>query len=599
MSGFFGFISRNQKELDKKIELQKVIQEKSKHLFSDKEQLIEAEGLFGKIFSHTHKKFQNDKVFGEDDEGFWVLDGVIVNKKNLMEQYNINAQADMLSIIRSINRDCKKENLPFFNKFRGSFAGCFVDFDRSNFTIFTNHIGDKEIFIYFSATTQTLYFGTDFRVLVKFIHQHTEMTFEINENATYSLLTHGHTLCRETLFNEIKRLAPGHYLEFTSDGSLEEKPFYLIKNAPVPISEQEAIKKIDQYFRQAVKRAFDKDVEYGYRHLVALSGGLDSRMTTWVAHDLGYKDILNYTFSQTDYWDQTVPKEITQVLQHEWMFQALDNGLYLSRQSKKAVQLTGGRGQNAGVTHTLNMLNNINFNKFGLVHTGQLGDVILGTYYNSSKARKFSPGDGAVSQKLIKRVKYSSQVAVQVEDQELFKFYNRGLTGVNIGLKPMHQYTETLSPFLDVDFLSFCFSLPLEYRYGHRIYIKWIKKCYPQAADFVYEKVGGKINGRIMTIKGTPVPLIRVPSMIIKYLRKKTGRLHKTKQHMNPLDYWYENNNELKEFYNDQLRININRVKNEELREACEFVFRKGATIEKDQVVTFLLFLQDMGTYVK
>lgn len=67
-------------------------------------------------------------------------------------------------------------------------------------------------------------------------------------------------------------------------------------------------------FKNAIKRAFEKDLEYGYKHLVALSGGLDSRMTAWVAHTMGYTNMLNYTFSQTDYLDEKVPKQITDKL---------------------------------------------------------------------------------------------------------------------------------------------------------------------------------------------------------------------------------------------------------------------------------------------
>ncbi len=56
---------------------------------------------------------------------------------------------------------------------------------------------------------------------------------------------------------------------------------------------------------------FDKDIEYGYKHLVSLSGGLDSRMTTYVANDLGYGDsIVNLTFSKTNYVDEQTAKDI-------------------------------------------------------------------------------------------------------------------------------------------------------------------------------------------------------------------------------------------------------------------------------------------------
>ena len=113
-----------------------------------------------------------------------------------------------------------------------------------------------------------------------------------------------------TLFNEIKKLIAGHYILIKS-GKLHIVQYYKLSNIPnYDQSQQKIIENIDILFRQAIKRAFDKDKEYGYKHLVALSGGLDSRMTTWVAHDMGYgENIVNFTFSQSDYLDETIPKK--------------------------------------------------------------------------------------------------------------------------------------------------------------------------------------------------------------------------------------------------------------------------------------------------
>lgn len=62
-------------------------------------------------------------------------------------------------------------------------------------------------------------------------------------------------------------------------------------------------------FSNTVRLEFEKDVEYGYKHIVTLSGGLDSCITALLAHKLGYVNQLNFTFSQSDYLDEKILKK--------------------------------------------------------------------------------------------------------------------------------------------------------------------------------------------------------------------------------------------------------------------------------------------------
>ncbi|PEC52000.1 hypothetical protein CON00_00700 [Bacillus sp. AFS096315] len=454
------------------------------------------------------------------------------------------------------------------------------------------------MFYHICEDNNTLYFSTDFEILIKMIQKHIDKKFNININSAYSLMVHSHVLCNETLFEDVYRLTPGHNLNYSSK-ELKKECFYMLNNKPINISEKEALAQLDNHFRNAVKRSFEKDLEYGYKHLVALSGGLDSRMTAWVAYKMGYTNMLNYTFSQTDYLDEKIPKQITDKLKTEWMFKSLDNGTYLYKYFEESLKVSGARSQMCTIAHTMSMLSNINLDGFGLVHTGQIGDVVIGTFYDDGKKQNFRPGDGAYSTKLLHKVKYEKDMAFNLDDQEIFKFYNRGFTGVNTGLKPMYQYTETISPFLDIEFLNFCLSLPLEYRRGHNIYIKWINKYYPEAANFIYEKVKGKINKKIITVKGVPVPWTSIPAASIKLVKKKLGLRLSSKNHMHPMDFWYKTNNHLKEFYENQFNQNINLVTDIDLKKDCEYLFKEGSTLEKDQVVTLLGFMRRMSNYIE
>ncbi|MGR5996328.1 hypothetical protein ACT7DF_01630 [Bacillus cereus] len=65
------------------------------------------------------------------------------------------------------------------------------------------------------------------------------------------------------------------------------------------------------------------------------------------------------------------------------------------------------------------------------------------------------------------------------------------------------------------------------------------------------------------------------------------------------MDYWYQNNKNLRDFYEEKYNENINLLTEESLRKDCEFLFREGNTLEKDQVVTLLGFLKQMDIYIK
>lgn len=59
--------------------------------------------------------------------------------------------------------------------------------------------------------------------------------------------------------------------------------------------------------------------------MVDLSGGLDSRMVSWVANDMGYKEQLNISYCKEGYYDEKISKEIAKYLNHEYIFKYLDD----------------------------------------------------------------------------------------------------------------------------------------------------------------------------------------------------------------------------------------------------------------------------------
>ena len=111
-------------------------------------------------------------------------------------------------------------------------------------------------------------------------------------------------------------------------------------------------------------------------------------MTTWVAHDLGYgKDIVNVTFSQTNYCDEFTPKAITNELKHEWIYKSLDSGNSL-KLLERMVKITSGGAFYSGNSNEKSVLDLINTQLFGIMHSGQIGEAIIGTVWSSFNINK-------------------------------------------------------------------------------------------------------------------------------------------------------------------------------------------------------------------
>ena len=238
-------------------------------------------------------KFMNDRLFVETDKYLVVVEGVVLNNHDLMAQYHASSWFDCVIAMY------EQEGNAFFNAFRGSFSGLFYDKHQNKWLIYTNHIGDKQVFVY--KTADGYIFASEIGFIVDTAKLN-KLPLTINETGAYMSLTFGFCIEDATLVQEITKLCAGHYFKL-ENGKLEDIQYHRFTNKPRQMTQQEAVEGIDKYFRQAIRRAFEKDKEYGYRHIACLSGGLDSRMTVWVAHEMGYTDQLNITYSESGYLD--------------------------------------------------------------------------------------------------------------------------------------------------------------------------------------------------------------------------------------------------------------------------------------------------------
>lgn len=523
-------------------------------------------------------KFQQDKLFVETDHYIVILDGVVLNRVELMQSQKKETWIETLLFLYKTLGD------EFFLKLRGSFSGAIFEKQKNKWLIFGDQIGSK--FVYYAKIGDFFCCSSVMGHIYDILREN-NIKYNLSTENALLMLTYGFMIDNRTLSSDIFKITPGCYIVFENNKLTEKRAYLLNPTIKENISEDDAIELVDHLFRKAVGKQFQKDQEAGFsKHLVALSGGLDCRMTSFVAHDLGYTKQLNMTFSQSNYWDEIIPKKMASDLKHEWIFKALDQGIWLY-DVDEVTRTTGGNVLYYGTAHGNSLIKYLNMSSLGMMHSGQIGDVIIGSFIKESEINKpYKLGSGAYSKKYLSNIK---NILPSLElSKEIGLFYYRAFNGTNNGLQNIYNYTETLSPFLYLEFLETCLSLPVAIRQNHYLYKKWILKKYPKAANYVWETTGQKISAKELKIGDRSVPFANIPKSIMAHLRmylniKKDRYAHG----MNPVGYYLDTNSELQRYLFDYFKY-IEKIEDQELREIIIDIRDNGTAMEEIQAVTLL-----------
>jgi asparagine synthase (glutamine-hydrolysing) len=509
----------------------------------------------------TLNKFLKDKVFVDNGLYLIVTEGIILNSLALLTKYKCKCMEDCIISMYEQNGQT------FFKEFRGSFCGILVDKKVKNHPIiivFTDHIGSRQIF--YTEERGEFFFATDIFFLSEFFLRN-NIKCKLNKDAAYYLLVIGFMIEDSTLFDGIHRLLPGHYLCIEDEFLTKKRYFKLNFTQRNTIQYNDLIEELDALFMKALKMDFDKDLEYGYKnHLTQLSGGLDSRMVNICAREMGVEDMLAVTMSNPGYLDEKIAQKIAKDYKFIWKFLPMDYS-YL-KNFTRGIFLNGGMLNVSMLMQIIFFFTSISVNDYGICHSGQLGDAVVGSLIHENReGQPYSIDDVAYSRffKLSDRV--DIPLSLEYDSQEDFLFFHRGLLACQQGNAMTQFFTEMASPFCDVDFLQFCMNIPLSFRSDHKLYVKWINKKHPNAARYVWETRKAKINTRRIHILGAYIPWTRVPRFL--YVRALRGLgMHKqaksltyatdTPNALLPFDYWYS--------------------RNKDLRNICEAFFKKNHT---------------------
>lgn len=473
----------------------------------------------------TPDRFSQHKFFDEEEDGFLVTEGLITNITTLCERKKCRSAGQYIRRLTNSGYDA-------FKVLHGNFAGAYFDKASGKLTLFNNQTGTQKLYYY--KDEQYFAAGTDLKVLSSTLRE-LGIRLSPDNDAVEMLLNYGFMLEDYTLISQIRQITAGQVLQVRKHEMTINRYFDLGDISKQLAGKAEIIGQLDDHFREALREEYEIDNFYGYQSVATLSGGLDSRMTALIAHQCDYQQEL-INFSQKGYADEVIARQIAE------KFSLNLTTIHLSSESltllDEVVRVNDGLTLYSGASHVLQAFKSIAFPNPGILHTGMLGDAIMGSYLKAPHDTLPMAGSGAYSAQLTgQSAELFHKIATRYRTDELFMFYNRAFQGINTGYQYLYLLSESLSPFMHPDFIRIALSIPHEYMYKEKIYIDWMTAKHPEQASFCWENIGGPptTNELLRTV-------YRLKRAVVKRLPVKSM----WKNSMTPEQHWYETSTDVR-----------------------------------------------------
>lgn len=196
----------------------------------------------------------------------------------------------------------------FVSKLIGAFAIAVWDPRHRRLTLARDRAGERPLF--YAMNGSEILFATEIAALVA----HSRLPVNLDQKALRKYLQFGIFPSPDTPFTEIRKVAPGEWIQFDAAG-VRRKSYWrwqISETAKSPAS----LDAFDQTFRAAVSRQSDVEVDFG----VFLSGGIDSSLVSAVVRSLHPKRPLKaYTlrFEEESFDEGTFAEAVAKRLKME------------------------------------------------------------------------------------------------------------------------------------------------------------------------------------------------------------------------------------------------------------------------------------------
>ena len=478
----------------------------------------------------SNDKFPKDKLLFENESVVVGFDGVVLNKKKVIG--NNTWQNYFLEDL---------ENLaPKLNNLRGTFNGFIYEKEVQRLRLFNDPCGAKNFAYAFDGTAFIFASSTlDLSNL-------SDLSRTLNPKAVYCFLAYGYLFSGMSWTKNSGRLPEGSILCYHNNQITCKKYKEFVYKQNHQRSKAQTMETLEALFSATIKEQFQKDEEENYQPFTTLSGGLDSRVTALYGHDLGYKNQVTFTCSQEGYDDEIIAREIAQDYGFEHHFYPMD-GLEYLYDPEKMMHRIGGTCDYNNPAHVVYGIEKIWKKDYGLIHTGHLGGMILGSYISGKKELPPPLHASRVSTDLLPTdQEWEAAQRKQYQHEGHYKISERGFNSIAAGVWGLEHLSYNIAPFTHTDFIDFALTIPYDLIYKRRIYLEWLNRYHPEWTRYRWEHLHAR-----------PTRLWMAQHDLL-YLRLRFGwrklfsRKFRQTFDMAPEQYWFEQQPDLRKFLEEQ-----------------------------------------------
>jgi len=229
-----------------------------------------------------------------EDGTVWIaFNGEIYNHRELrseLEEYGhiYRSQSDTETLVH-LYEQWGREGV---TRLRGMFAFAIWDAMRRKLLLVRDRLGIKPLY-YTVKEDGTLYFASEIKALIA----GKAVTPRLNYNVLADFAANRYTSGDDTLFDGVKRLEPGHTLEWF-DGKVRIEPYWDLSflKSELQVKEEVYVERFKALFEESVRLHLMSDVPLG----VFLSGGIDSSAIAAVMKSMVREPIKTFSVAFTE-----------------------------------------------------------------------------------------------------------------------------------------------------------------------------------------------------------------------------------------------------------------------------------------------------------
>ncbi len=485
--------------------------------------------------------------------------GYITNEKSLLQR---NRKDNLLQVAV----DLREKKIPLFTEMDGEYLVVLENKLTENVYISPNYYSSYPVY-YGKGDVGWVVSNS-----IKKIYTHLKKKPAVDICGLKMIMGYGFCLGTKTILSGVKKLLPGCDVNFSFDNLTITRSSSFLRDEQMQ-SNCEIFDNLDMLFNNAVSSIFEYTESSHLNSIVTLSGGLDSRLTYLESRLSGHEVGQVVSFGEVGSLDVKIAVDIAKDFGDIVLINALDGGNYL-KCIARAVSFNDGMALYSGAAHVLDTMIRLSVDDNCIVHTGQLGDAVLGSFAPHKKDSGHISDDslylGAYNRDYVKknRAEFSSELS-DYHTEEQFLFINRGFNGANNGLVSLGRLCKFSSPFMDRKFFEYCLTIPTDKIAKQKIYIEWINDRKPHMTKYEWEK---------WRLRPLNCYHGAANSMIFRYAKYQIFEVL-LKQGMNPFEKWKRDNCELVKI----LELRLTQFHDKELLQEVIgsdlATFLKGATL--------------------